>query len=63
MNFSNFDNQRGVERFVIPNYVHYIRLNQSYIRWECDNVSIMSVEKIIIKVLQVLNSGFDLLDT
>ena len=32
VNFSNFDNQRGAERFVIPNYVHYIRLNQSYIR-------------------------------
>ena len=32
VNFSNFDNVHGVSREIIPNYIHYIRLEQPDIR-------------------------------
>ena len=32
--FSQFDNVSGAGREIIPNYVHYIRLQQPEIRWD-----------------------------
>ena len=32
VNFTNFDNERGSDKPVIPNYIHYIRLEQPEIR-------------------------------
>ena len=37
VNFSGFDNEVGSEKYLIPNYIHYIRLDQPYIRWELIN--------------------------
>ena len=32
VNFTNFDNQKGSNKLLIPNYIHYIRLEQPEIR-------------------------------
>ena len=32
VNFTNFDNVNGVAKEIIPNYIHYIRLEQPEIR-------------------------------
>ena len=34
INFTNFDNVNGADRYLIPNYIHYIRLEQPEIRQE-----------------------------
>ena len=34
INFTNFDNVKGADRYLIPNYIHYIRLEQPEIRQE-----------------------------
>ena len=39
VNFTNFDNVKGADRYLIPNYIHYIRLEQPEIRQ--GNVSII----------------------
>jgi len=33
VNFTNFDNQKGSNKLLIPNYIHYIRLEQPEIRF------------------------------
>ena len=33
VNFTGFDNVKGAEREIIPNYIHYIRLQQPQIRY------------------------------
>ena len=33
VNFTNFDNNKGSEKLLIPNYIHYIRLEQPEIRY------------------------------
>ena len=33
INFTNFDNKKGSEKLLIPNYIHYIRLQQPEIRY------------------------------
>ena len=34
VNFTNFDNKIGTKKLIIPNYIHYIRLDQPNIRYE-----------------------------
>ena len=33
VNFTNFDNVKGSDKLLIPNYIHYIRLEQPEIRY------------------------------
>ena len=37
VNFKDFDNDKGSDKYLIPNYIHYIRLEQPEIRYDLVN--------------------------
>ncbi len=39
-NFTNFDNETGAAEFIIPNYIHYIRLDQPELKYDPDTVQL-----------------------
>ena len=37
VNFKDFDNDKGSDKYLIPNFIHYIRLEQPEIRYDLVN--------------------------